>query len=37
MRYRRVIVDLKVGRNIEKYNTIINLIGGNLTITTKGK
>ena len=35
-RYRRVVVDLKVGRYIEKPNTIINLIGGDLTIITRG-
>jgi hypothetical protein len=36
MQYRRVIVDLKIRRCIEKYNTIICLIGGDLTIITKG-
>src|SRR5882757_4675655 len=36
-RPRRVVVDLKVGRNIKKRDTITNPIGGNLTIITKGK
>ena len=35
-RHRRVAVDFKVSRYIEERDTIINLIIGNLTITTKG-
>jgi len=35
-RYRRVVINLKVGRRIEKHNTIIYLIGDDLTIITKG-
>jgi hypothetical protein len=35
-RYRRVVVDSKAGRNINKRDTTINLIGGDLTIITKG-
>ena len=35
-RYRRVVVDSKVGRYIRERDTIINLITGNPTITTKG-
>ena len=36
-RYKKVVVDSKVGRYIEKRDTIINLIGGDLTIITKGQ
>ena len=36
-RPRRVVVDLKVGRYIGEYDTIINLIKGNPTIITKGQ
>ena len=34
-RPRRVAADLKVGQHIEKHNTTINLIGGDLTTITK--
>jgi hypothetical protein len=35
-RPRRVAVDLKVGRYIEKRDTTTNLLGGDVTILTKG-